>query len=265
VAVVNGADEVADLLYEVTPAHARRLSYGVVSRGPERLALDARGRVTSVDFDGSALDVELGPALGGGAIALRTRAIGEIFAENALCAWVLAVALGVPAEAARDAIAECAAPPGRFEVVARRPWVVVDYAHTPDALRRTLETARRLCSGRVTVVFGAGGERDRGKRPELGSAACAADRIVLTNDNPRSEDPAQIVAAIRASIPAAHDLLVELDRARAIECAVLEAAPDDLVLLAGKGHETSQIIGGSRLSSSDRELGLAAHGRRKAG
>ncbi len=267
VAVVNGADEVADLLFEVTPRHARFLTYGVASRGPAKLELDARAHATALDFTGTELLVELGTALraelGIGSVALRTRAIGEIFGENALCAWLLAVSLGVPADAARAAIADTAAPPGRFEVVASRPWVVVDYAHTPDALARTLATARRLTTGRVAVVFGAGGERDQGKRPELGKAACAADRIVLTSDNPRSEDPAAIAAAIRSGIPTGHELSIELDRARAVERAVLDAGADDLVILAGKGHEL--LWTSSRSSESDSELGRAAHARRIPG
>ena len=168
----------------------------------------------------------------------------------------------MPAPDARDAIAERAAPPGRFEVVASHPWVVVDYAHTPDALARTLATARALAAARVTVVFGAGGDRDQGKRPELGAVARAADRIVLTSDNPRSEDPAAIAAAIRSAVPASHDVWVELDRARAIERAVLDAGPDDLVVLAGKGHETTQTAGARTQVSSDQELGRAAHARR---
>lgn len=268
VAVVNGADEVADLLFEVTPRHARFLTYGIASRGPAKFELHARGQVTALDFTGTELLVELGTALGAdlgvGSVALRTRAIGEIFAENALCAWLLAVSLGVPADAACAAIAATPSPRGRFEVVASRPWVVVDYAHTPDALARTLATARRLTGGRVAVVFGAGGERDQGKRPELGHAACAADRIVLTSDNPRSEDPAAIAAAIRSGIPVGRELSIELDRARAVERAVLDAGADDLVILAGKGHELLRTST-SASPSSDSELGRAAHARRNPG
>jgi UDP-N-acetylmuramoyl-L-alanyl-D-glutamate--2,6-diaminopimelate ligase len=112
------------------------------------------------------------------------------------------------------------------------------------------------------VVFGAGGDRDQGKRPELGRAACAADRIVLTSDNPRSEDPALIAAAIRAGVPASHELVIELERARAVERAVLEAGEDDLVVLAGKGHESAQTAGSRRGASVDGELGRRAHARR---
>jgi UDP-N-acetylmuramoyl-L-alanyl-D-glutamate--2,6-diaminopimelate ligase len=262
VAVVNGADEVADLLREVTPAHARFLSYGVASRGEAQLPLTAKAEVTRLDFEGTALSVELSEELGGGRVELRTRAIGEVFAENALCAWLTAVALGVPPDAARDAIAARGAPSGRFEVVATAPWVVVDYAHTPDALARTLDTARRLSSGRVSVVFGAGGNRDRGKRPQLGAAAAAADRIVITNDNPRSEDPRAIVDAIRSGLPATADVVIELDRVNAVELAVLGAAENDVIVLAGKGHESTQTAAGQAHEQSDQALGRAAHAKR---
>jgi UDP-N-acetylmuramoyl-L-alanyl-D-glutamate--2,6-diaminopimelate ligase len=247
VAVVNGADEVADLLREVTPAHARFLSYGVASRGEAQLPLTAKAEVTALDFEGTAFSVELSADFGGGLVELRTRAIGEVFAENALCAWLMAVALGVSADSARDAIAARSAPSGRFEVVAAAPWVVVDYAHTPDALARTLDTARRLSRGRVSVVFGAGGNRDRG---------------VITNDNPRSEDPRAIADAIRAGLPATADVVIELDRVKAVELAVLGAAEDDVIVLAGKGHESTQTADGHADEQSDQALGRAAHAKR---
>ncbi|MDQ2645489.1 MAG: UDP-N-acetylmuramoyl-L-alanyl-D-glutamate--2,6-diaminopimelate ligase, partial [Myxococcota bacterium] len=123
-------------------------------------------------------------------------------------------------------------------------------------------TARRLSRGRVSVVFGAGGNRDRGKRPQLGAAAAVADRIVLTNDNPRSEDPRAIVDAIRSGLPATADVLIELDRAKAVELAVLGAAEDDVIVLAGKGHEQTQTAGGESREVSDQALGRAAHARR---
>jgi UDP-N-acetylmuramoyl-L-alanyl-D-glutamate--2,6-diaminopimelate ligase len=262
VAVVNGADDVADLLREVTPAHARFLSYGVTSRGEAQVLLTANAEVTRLGFEGTALSVQLATDVGGGSIELRTRAIGAIFAENALCAWLTAVALGVPADSARDAIAARSAPSGRFEVVATSPWVVVDYAHTPDALARTLDTARRLSGGRVSVVFGAGGNRDRGKRPQLGAAAAAADRILITNDNPRSEDPRAIADAIRSGLPATADVAIELDRVKAVELAVLGAAENDVIVLAGKGHEETQTAAGQAHEQSDQVLGRAAHARR---
>jgi UDP-N-acetylmuramoyl-L-alanyl-D-glutamate--2,6-diaminopimelate ligase len=121
--------------------------------------------------------------------------------------------------------------------------VVVDYAHTPDALARTLATARQLCRGKLTVLFGAGGDRDRAKRPLLGAAARAADRIVLTSDNPRSEAPQAIVAQIAAGVGPHAALEQQLDRASAIRQALAQASDDDLLVIAGKGHEQTQQVG----------------------
>ena len=131
------------------------------------------------------------------------------------------------------------------------PHVVVDYAHTPDALERTLRTAKRLCKGRLTVVFGAGGHRDRQKRPMWGRAAREADRIVLTSDNPRDEDPADIVNELREGV-GDHEAVEEvLDRTRAIERALDEASGPDVVFVAGKGHETHQDVAGVHRAFSD--------------
>ena len=132
--------------------------------------------------------------------------------------------------------------------------VVVDYAHTDDALKNLLETARPLASGRIITVFGCGGDRDRGKRPLMGAAAAAADRVVLTSDNPRSEDPGAIIEAVLPGIPASTDLLVEPDRRAAIAAALEGAAAGDVVLVAGKGHETTQVVGDLTLPFDDREV-----------
>jgi len=133
--------------------------------------------------------------------------------------------------------------------------VVVDYAHTPDALRRVLETARRLTSGRLGVVFGAGGDRDRGKRPVMGRIAAAlADRVWLTSDNPRSEAPAAIIAEIAAGVvpPPAEGYTEHPDRHEAIRQALAWARAGDTVVIAGKGHETYQIIAGQTFPFDDR-------------
>jgi UDP-N-acetylmuramoyl-L-alanyl-D-glutamate--2,6-diaminopimelate ligase len=257
-AVLNGCDEVAELLCDVTPKGVRRLAYGVPSRGAARMNLDATATEVSVGVDGTRCRVALGPALGGGEIELATRAVGHIFLENALAAFVTALALGAPRTEAAIAIAAAAPPPGRFEVVARRPDVVVDYAHTPDALARTIDTARALTRGKVIVVFGAGGKRDRAKRPTMGAACAGADRVILTSDNPRSEDPAVIARAIGEAVPRHVHLSVELDRARAIRQAVRDARVEDIVVIAGKGHETTQEVGPRLLHFSDRETARRA-------
>ncbi|HWP06574.1 MAG TPA: UDP-N-acetylmuramyl-tripeptide synthetase [Polyangiaceae bacterium] len=257
-AVVNGCDDVAELLLEVTPESARRLLYGVASRGTATLPLDASASACAVTLEGTRAAVTLGPALGGGSVELCTRAIGAIFLENALAAWLLAVGLGAEPRAALAAVAGAAPPRGRFEVLAREPTVVVDYAHTPDALRRTLDTARALGKARVVVVFGAGGNRDKDKRPAMGAAAGAADRVIITSDNPRDEDPKDIAAAILEAVPKTCLASVDLDRARAIRRAVTEAGNGDIVVIAGKGHELTQTIGGVEREFSDVAVARAA-------
>jgi UDP-N-acetylmuramoyl-L-alanyl-D-glutamate--2,6-diaminopimelate ligase len=256
VAVLNACDENAALVDEVVPKDRRRIFYGLRSRGAAWHALDLSA--TDVRFDWSGTDITLaaGPLVPN-ACTIHVRAIGEIYAENALAAIAAALASEISLDVAIAKMATVAAPPGRFERVAETPDVVIDYAHSPDALARTLTTARALCSGKLTVVLGAGGNRDRAKRPMLGAAAAAADRVVLTSDNPRDEDPKAIADAIRSGLGAHADVIVELDRARAIEIALENAAADDLVLIAGKGHERVQIREGATLPFSDRDVAIA--------
>jgi UDP-N-acetylmuramoyl-L-alanyl-D-glutamate--2,6-diaminopimelate ligase len=154
--------------------------------------------------------------------------------------------------------------PGRLEPVRApgRPLALVDYAHTPDALEHTLETLRPLVVGSLWVVFGCGGDRDRGKRPLMGEiAARLADRVIVTSDNPRSEDPQAIANEICAGMTSnLANVRVQVDRHLAIHQALTEAAPDDVVLIAGKGHETYQIIGKRTLAFDDRQQAAAALG-----
>ena len=198
-----------------------------------------------------------------GARRLRSRLIGGFNAEN------LAVTLGVllawqfDADAALAALAGCAAPPGRMESY-RLPsgaLGVVDYAHTPDALAKALAAVRAHARGRVLVVFGCGGERDPGKRPLMGETAeRLADRVIVTDDNPRGEDADGIVAMILRGIRRPGQVLVERDRARAIDAAIAESRAGDAVLVAGKGHEDYQQVGHERRPFSDRECLLRLTG-----
>lgn len=149
--------------------------------------------------------------------------------------------------------------PGRMERVSSGmsfalPAVLVDYAHTPDGLDNALQACRPFTRGRLICVFGCGGDRDRSKRPQMGAiAARLADRVVVTSDNPRTEDPQQILADVVAGIPAGSALQVEADRAQAIATAIAAAGADDLVLIAGKGHEDYQILGTTKIHFDDRE------------
>ena len=181
---------------------------------------------------------------------------GAFNRANAVLAAEAAAALGMePADAAAG-LAAAAPVPGRFESVqAGQDFaVIVDYAHTPDGLAAALRAARSLTDGKLTVVFGAGGDRDRAKRPEMGAAAARlADRVIVTSDNPRSEDPEQIISEIIAGMGRAPDRR-DPDRRLALRHALSTALGGDTVLVAGKGHETSQTIGGERLAFDDRTV-----------
>jgi UDP-N-acetylmuramoyl-L-alanyl-D-glutamate--2,6-diaminopimelate ligase len=250
-AVLNACDDNAENLLAVLPAQVDVLRYGVASRGSPWGALDLAAEAITPTFEGTSATLLASARFPDLPSRLVLETIGDVFVENALAALGCALALGVPAEQAVLALSTLPPPPGRFEVVRRRPYVVIDYAHTPDALGRTLATARQLCRGTLTVVFGAGGDRDRAKRPLLGSAARAADRIVLTSDNPRSEAPEAIMAEIAAGMGQHAALTREVDRAAAIRGALTSAGEDDLILIAGKGHERTQEIDGNELPFSD--------------
>ena len=193
-----------------------------------------------------------------GKLESRSRLLGRPNVYNLLAAAATGLALGFGVEQVESGLAELEAMPGRFEQVeAGQPFLVlVDYAHTDDALRNLLTTARELVGrgGRIITVFGCGGDRDRTKRPLMGQVASSlSDLVVLTSDNPRSEDPGAIIQDVLAGLEKAGARhLVEPDRARAIERALGEARTGDIVLIAGKGHETCQIIGDRVLPFDDR-------------
>jgi UDP-N-acetylmuramyl-tripeptide synthetase len=179
--------------------------------------------------------------------------VGTFNVSNALGVLGCLLAYGIPFDQAAALLESLPSVPGRMQVVAQSPLVVVDYAHTPDALEKVLQALRPVAQarrGELVVVFGAGGDRDPTKRAPMGAAAGRfADRVVLTSDNPRGEDPQAILAQIAAGVGRAH--LAEPDRARAIERALGEAKPADVVLIAGKGHEPYQEIAGKRIPFSD--------------
>jgi len=254
VAVLNVCDSAAQLLAEVVPAGVEIIGYGLPSRGVAWAPADLSAHSIELSLDGTRFALSRSARFPDLPPSANIRAVGEIFVENALAALAAALAAGVPAAAAVAALGEVPPPLGRFQVVHRRPHVIVDYAHTPDALARTLVSARALCAGQLNVVFGAGGQRDRKKRPLLGAAARAADRVWLTSDNPRDEAPRAIIDAIAQGLLGHPAVFIESDRARAIERAVREAGPDDWVLIAGKGHEQTQEIGGSRRAFSDEAI-----------
>lgn len=187
--------------------------------------------------------------------------VGAFQAENALCALGLALACGEDAERAVAALESLDGVPGRVQRIAGHPGgaaVFVDYAHTPDALANVLEALRPHARGRLFVVFGCGGDRDPGKRPQMGRTACAlADVVIVTDDNPRGEDAARIRRQILAACEGARDIA---DRRQAIAAAVAELRPGDLLVVAGKGHEQGQIVGDEVRPFDDAEVLRAAIG-----
>jgi UDP-N-acetylmuramoyl-L-alanyl-D-glutamate--2,6-diaminopimelate ligase len=209
-----------------------------------------------------------------GGIEVRTRLPGDFNVANALGAFAAAVALGVEPERAAAGLAGAAAPPGRFEPIDEgQPFgVLVDYAHTPDSLENVLGAARRLTGGRVISVFGAGGDRDRDKRPKMGRAGAeGSDLAIVTSDNPRSENPEAIIAEVLAGVGGdsatggdenagsaaggEDGVEVEADRRAAIALALSRARPGDTVVIAGKGHEQGQEFeGGRKVPFDDREV-----------
>jgi UDP-N-acetylmuramoyl-L-alanyl-D-glutamate--2,6-diaminopimelate ligase len=189
---------------------------------------------------------------------------GDFNLENVMCAAGLAASKGLAAHAIFAALANISRPPARLELIesnAHAPMVFIDFAHTPDALQKVLETIRTFSKGSLRVVFGCGGDRDKQKRPLMGAiAASIADDVWITSDNPRHEDPGQILEDIRAGI---EPFLISKckiipDRAKAIHEAIKSAHSDDIVLIAGKGHETTQQIGDVYLPFSDRSVAIKA-------
>lgn len=166
-----------------------------------------------------------------------------------------ALVVGIPIPRIEDGIRNLQSVRGRFERVgATAPTVIVDYAHKPDALEKLLQAVREIAGERrVTVVFGCGGDRDRGKRPQMGEIASRlADRVVITSDNPRSEEPQSIIDEIRKGITGTNAITIA-DRREAIARTIAEAQPEDVIVIAGKGHETYQVIGDDVVHFDDRE------------
>lgn len=250
------------------------------ARRPVTYAIDAAADVRpgplSFSLDGLSFEVRT-PR---GTFHVKSPLVGRPNAYNILAASAAAMALDLPFSAIEQGITRLEHVPGRFQVVSSAAddvRVIVDYAHTDDALKNLLETARPLATGRVVTVFGCGGDRDRTKRPLMGAvAARLSDLVIVTSDNPRSEDPARIIEEIQRGIvtpadrlgakgPKGTPSLSIVDRREAIERAVREARSGDLVLIAGKGHEKYQVIGDRTLPFDDVEVARAALGRRRSG
>jgi UDP-N-acetylmuramoyl-L-alanyl-D-glutamate--2,6-diaminopimelate ligase len=233
------------------------ISYGMGEGGGGPVQVKATQ--LDISFDGIRMQI----ATPAGPIEIHSPMHAEFNARNILAAVAAALAHGIDRETIRRGIERCGAVPGRFESVDEgQPFlVVVDYAHTDDALKNLIEAARQLTGqetrpGRIITMFGCGGDRDRTKRPVMGEiAGRLSDHVILTSDNPRSENPLNIINDIRVGIERVSKRYeMEADRARAIHKALSEAREGDIVLLAGKGHETYQTIGGESLPFDDRQV-----------
>ncbi|MBK8254586.1 MAG: UDP-N-acetylmuramyl-tripeptide synthetase [Polyangiaceae bacterium] len=260
-AVLNGADPACELLAEVVPKHATTVWYAAPGRGSTRVCTHPDIEVVRAEptWLGTHLTLRGGPLFEGLPDKVLVKGIGLVYAENAAAAIAGACAWGVPARVATSAIESAEPPPGRFEVVWEQPYLVVDYAHSPDAVRQLVYTAKALCRGRVTLVMGAGGERDRDKRRPMGAAAQLADRVIVTNDNPRREDPRAIADAVMEGLLEHPNAEIIADRGEAIDAAVRDASESDVVVVAGRGHETEQVFATGRVRFLDAErLKLAA-------
>ena len=232
---------------------ARMLTYGL-QNGAE---------VTTKKFALSLSGLEFTAQTPAGKLDVRSHLVGRINVYNILAAIGAALALGIERETIEAGIRQLESVPGRFERIDEgQPYLlVVDYAHTDDALRSLIATARELNpSGRIITVFGCGGDRDRSKRPLMGEVAgSASDLVVLTSDNPRTEDPLRIINDVVVGLQKVNaKYLIEPDRETAVERALDQARQGDVVLLAGKGHETYQVLRDRRLDFDDREVARRA-------
>jgi UDP-N-acetylmuramoyl-L-alanyl-D-glutamate--2,6-diaminopimelate ligase len=270
-------------LFEMLPANAPAVLNVDDPRGaslvdavtrPVTYAIDRKADVTPGPLSYSLAGLELDVRTPQGAVRVRSKLVGKPNVYNILAAVATTAALGVPLGAIERGLQRLPGVPGRFEVVSSADddiTVVIDYAHTDDALRNLLETARPLAARRLITVFGAGGDRDRTKRPLMGMVAGRlSDVVVITSDNPRSEEPGRIIEDVKSgATPEARQRGVELvtviDRREAILQAVSGASAGDVVLIAGKGHEKYQEVGGRVFPFDDVAVGREALAARRQG
>jgi UDP-N-acetylmuramoyl-L-alanyl-D-glutamate--2,6-diaminopimelate ligase len=245
-----------------------RLAHRLEGRGVRVIGYSLTGARNGAEFLAAArvADGSMRVVSSWGEADAAVNQLGRFNLANALGVAGCLVARGIPFADAIEALKDLPPVPGRMQRVGERPLVVVDYAHTPDALEKVLQALRPVAvqrGGRLVAVFGAGGDRDPAKRPAMGRVVSRlADRAVVTSDNPRSEDPMRIIADIEAGMEAPRE--VEPDRARAIDVAIGVAAQADVILIAGKGHESYQEIAGERQPFSDAMVAreaLRRHGR----
>jgi UDP-N-acetylmuramoyl-L-alanyl-D-glutamate--2,6-diaminopimelate ligase len=242
-AILNADDPYSEVLREVLAPRTRLLTYSVQGADSDVMA-------SGVSFHDSGLEAAISTPWGSD--VLHSPLAGDFNLSNLLAALAAACVAGMPLQAALECCRHIKGAPGRMEYVPNELdlQLVIDYAHTPDALQQALFALRAHTRGSLICVFGCGGDRDAGKRALMGEVASeAADRVIITSDNPRSESPRGIIADIEAGC--VQEVEIEVDRAAAIALAVASAGPGDCVLIAGKGHETYQQVGDQRLPFSD--------------
>lgn len=244
-AIINHDDEYASLMGGQLKKTCQQVTYGLKD------GADVRAVAWESTLSGTQLDV-VSPW---GRHDVRVNLLGGFNAYNALAVFTSLLANGVPSPDVVRVIAQLQPASGRMEVVASSPCVIVDYAHTPDALENVLMTLNQIKRGRLWVVFGCGGDRDRTKRPLMGRIASQyADVAIITSDNPRTEDPMAIVNEVASGISSDTSVEKMVDRKQAIEFALSHVGTDDILLIAGKGHEDYQQIGHARLFFSDQKI-----------
>jgi UDP-N-acetylmuramoyl-L-alanyl-D-glutamate--2,6-diaminopimelate ligase len=253
-AVINFDDEEGRRLLGRLEPGVEPMAYTLDPQAELPQGLRGWVRAESVTARSDGLEIALRCHRGEG--VLKSRLLGRFNASNLLAVLLVLLMRGWDLERVLRVMQRLQTVPGRMQLLggADCPAVVVDYAHTPDALDKALQAARAHCAGRLSVVFGCGGDRDRGKRPQMGGLAeKLADRVYVTDDNPRSESSAAIIEEILAGMQAPETARVETDRRQAIRRAIGEAAAGDLVLVAGKGHEDYQLVAGETLHFDDRQ------------
>ncbi len=245
-AVINADDEYAEKFLNVISPTVSTYKYGVNNPADvkaENIKFNHNGASFTCCIKDKKYDVNL-------------KMNGMFSVYNVLAALTTAIALGMDVEKSIKKLEELGGVAGRFEIVINKPTVIVDYAHTPDGLMNVLKTARDITpsDGKLICLFGCGGDRDATKRPKMGAIAEEyADKVIVTSDNPRSEDPQQIITDILAGFRSVNDVIVEPDRELAIKEAYKIAQPNDVVLVAGKGHENYQILADETIHFDDRE------------
>ena len=258
-ALINVDDEYASQLIQALPEHVQAFGYSIEGKSLDIPMLTA----TKISILSHGFTAEIKTPWGEG--SFRSSLLGRFNIANLLAVLGVLCLMDINFKDALQSLEQLTTVPGRMvtiKISEETPLVVVDYSHTPDALEKALSVLHEHCSGKIWCVFGCGGDRDRGKRPIMGQIAeRCSDHFIITNDNPRTEDPKQIVADILSGLAAPEKAVIEYDRGKAIRLAIHAADANDVVLIAGKGHENYQILGGETIHFDDVEEARAALGQ----